>query len=97
MNQKDFNKTLKDFGKIILPILIPTLGLKKKHEKVLIEFYVNEKSYYDICEEMNMTRESIGNLICLAKKEFKRKLDKQKNLLPLEVIPYLDLFNEKEE
>lgn len=95
MEQKVFNQKLKDYGKAILPILIPLVGLKEKHARVLIGFYVEEKSYYDLAAEMKMTTESIGNLICKAKKEFNKKLEGQKHILPLEVIPYLDLFNEK--
>lgn len=96
MNQKEFNKKLKEFGKITLPILIPIVGLKNNQAKALIDFYVKEMSYYEIGEELGLTPDSVGNLICLARKEFNRKLEKQRKIIPLELIPYLDLFNENE-
>ena len=97
MNQKEFNKKLKEFGKITLPILIPIVGLKNNQAKALIDFYAKEMSYYEIGEELGLTPDSVGNLICLARKEFNRKLQKQRKIIPLELIPYLDLFNENEE
>lgn len=94
-DQKTFNQKLKDYGKAALPVLIPLVGLKTKQERALIGFYVEEKSYYELADELNMTTESVGNLICKAKKEFNKKLEGQKAVLPLEILPYLDLFNDK--
>lgn len=95
MDQKQFNQRLKEYGKAVLPVLVPLVGLKDKQARVLIGFYVEERSYFELAEELQMTTESIGNLICKAKKEFNKKLQGQKHILPLEVIPYLDLFQEK--
>lgn len=96
MDQKEFNKKLKEFGKVVLPVLIPVMGLKRNQEKVLTNFYVKEMSYYEISEELGITTDSVANLICLARKNFNKKLSKQKNLIPPDLLPYLDLFNEKE-
>lgn len=97
MEQKEFNKKLKEFGKVVLPILVPIVGLKKNQAQVLIDFYVNEMSYYEIGEKLGLTTDSVGNLICLARKEFNKKLEKQKKIIPLDLIPYLDLFNENDD
>lgn len=97
MEQKQFNKKLKEFGKIALPILVPLVGLKNNQATALIDFYVKEMTYYEIGEELGLTPDSVGNLICLARKEFNKKLTKQKKLIPLDIIPYLDLFNEQDD
>ncbi len=94
MDQKLFNQKLKDYGKAVLPVLIPLVGLKKKQAKVLIGFYVDEKSYFELADELNITTESVGNLICKAKKEFNKKLEGQKDIIPVDVLPYLNLFDD---
>lgn len=77
ISQKDFNARFKEFcrSKNLLKIIIPGAGLKSKYETVLIKHYIEEKTHAEIAEELHMTRESVGNLICKAKKELKLALD----------------------
>lgn len=66
--QSEFNNLLKRMSKVYLKLIISSIGLKYRYEKVLWLFYVEEKSHVEIAEEMNLTKESIGNLITKARK-----------------------------
>lgn len=93
LSQSDFNDVLKRMSKVYLKNLIPSIGLKFKHEKVLWLIYVDELTYAEAASELNMTKESVGNLVCKARKEFKYLVDKQNTLLPESIKNCLDIFN----
>ena len=90
--QNEFNNLLKRMSKVYLKLIISSVGLKYKYEKVLWLFYVDEKSHVEIAEEMNLTKESIGNLITKARKQLKYLLDTQGVLLSPELQQYLDIL-----
>lgn len=90
--QSEFNNLLKRMSKVYLKLIISFVGLKYRYEKVLWLFYVEEKSHVEIAEEMNLTKESIGNLITKARKQLKYLLDTQGVLLSPELQQYLDIL-----
>lgn len=90
--QSEFNNLLKRMSKVYLKLIIFSVGLKYRYEKVLWLFYVEEKSHLEIAEEMNLTKESIGNLITKARKQLKYLLDTQGVLLSPELQQYLDIL-----
>ena len=90
--QSEFNNLLKRMSKVYLKLIISSVGLKYRYEKVLWLFYVEEKSHIEIAEEMNLTKESIGNLITKARKQLKYLLDTQGVLLSPELQQYLDIL-----
>lgn len=90
--QSEFNNLLKRMSKVYLKLIISSIGLKYRYEKVLWLFYVEEKSHVEIAEEMNLTKESIGNLITKARKQLKYLLDTQGILLSPELQQYLDIL-----
>lgn len=90
--QSEFNNLLKRMSKVYLKLIISSVGLKYKYEKVLWLFYVEEKSHVEIAEEMNLTKEPIGNLITKARKQLKYLLDTQGVLLSPELQQYLDIL-----
>lgn len=90
--QSEFNNLLKRMSKVYLKLIISSVGLKYRYEKVLWLFYVEEKSHVEIVEEMNLTKESIGNLITKARKQLKYLLDTQGVLLSPELQQYLDIL-----
>lgn len=96
ISQKEFNKRLKEFSrsKTIFKILISGISMKEKYEKVLWAYYVDEKSYAQIAEELNMTMESVGNLLCEARQEFNSIISTMGFLLPDDLQPYIKFFNE---
>ena len=90
--QSEFNNLLKRMSKVYLKLISSSIGLKYRYEKVLWLFYVEEKSHVEIAEEMNLTKESIGNLITKARKQLKYLLDTQGVLLSPELQQYLDIL-----
>lgn len=90
--QSEFNNLLKRMSKVYLKLIISSVGLKYRYEKVLWLFYVEEKSHVEIAEEMNLTKESIGNLITKARKQLKYLLDTRGVLLSPELQQYLDIL-----
>lgn len=90
--QSEFNNLLKRMSKVYLKLIISSIGLKYRYEKVLWLFYVEEKSHVEIAEEMNLTKKSIGNLITKARKQLKYLLDTQGVLLSPELQQYLDIL-----
>lgn len=90
--QSEFNNLLKRMSKVYLKLIISSIGLKYRYEKVLWLFYVEEKSHVEIAEEMNLTKESIDNLITKARKQLKYLLDTQGVLLSPELQQYLDIL-----
>ena len=68
--------------------------MKDKYEKVLWAYYVDEKSYAQIASELNITIESVGNLLCEARQEFNSIISSMGFLLPDDLQPYIKFFNE---
>ena len=94
VTQEEFNKRFKNYcsSKKILNVLIPGAELKSKYEKVLTLIHIEEKSHAEAADILHMSKESVGNLICKARKELKKSLDQtaefsdpafQKLILPL--------------
>lgn len=71
MTQMEFNEKLKNFtkSKIGIKILLPSLQLKRKYEEVLRLYYIDELNHYEIADKLHVTKESVGNLLCKARKE----------------------------
>lgn len=92
LKQSEFNDILKRMSKVSLRVIITGIGLKYKYEHILWLIYIDELSYAEIAEELNLTRESVGNLASKARKQFKYLVDEQDILLPDEVKKYLNMF-----
>jgi hypothetical protein len=91
VSQKEFNKRLKDFSrsKVPLKILLNGIEMKSKYQTVLWDWYIEEKSYAQIAEELHMTQESIGNLLCEARTEFNSIISEMGFLLADDLQPYI--------
>lgn len=46
--QSEFNNLLKRMSKVYLKLIISSIGLKYRYEKILWLFYVEEKSHVEI-------------------------------------------------
>ena len=82
MTQTEFNEKLKDFtkSKIGIKILLPSLELKAKYEEILRLYYIDELNHFEIADKLHMTKESVGNLLCKARKEMFDVITKQYGL-----------------
>lgn len=86
---------LAKLSKIALRVIITGIGLKSKYEKVLFLYYIEEKSHYEIADELSITHQSAINLMSKAKKELKRIIEKEYHLMNASLKPYVDLLLEK--
>lgn len=93
LSQAEFNDILKRLSKVYLKAIIRGVGLKYKYEQVLWLIYIEELSYAEVSTQLNITRESVGNLVTKARKQLKYLIDKQGILLPEEIQQYLSIFN----
>lgn len=93
LSQSEFNDILKRLSKVYLKAIIRGVGLKYKYEQVLWLIYIEELSYAEVSTQLNITRESVGNLVTKARKPLKYLIDKQGILLPEEIQQYLSIFN----
>lgn len=93
LSQSEFNDILKRLSKVYLKAIIRGVGLKYKYEQVLWLIYIEELSYAEVSTQLNITRESVGNLVTKARKQLKYLIDKQGILLPEEIQQYLSIFN----
>lgn len=93
LSQSEFNDILKRLSKVYLKAIIRGVGLKYKYEQVLWLIYIEELSYAEVSTQLNITRESVGNLLTKARKQLKYLIDKQGILLPEEIQQYLSIFN----
>lgn len=82
LSQSEFNDILKRLSKVYLKAIIRGVGLKYKYEQVLWLIYIEELSYAEVSTQLNITRESVGNLVTKARKQLKYLIDKQGILLP---------------
>lgn len=71
MTQAEFNEKLKNFtkSKVGIKILLPSLQLKNKYEEILKLYYIDELNHFEIADKLHMTKESVGNMLCKARKE----------------------------
>lgn len=51
-------------------ILIKAVGLRKKYEQVMIMKYVEDLSYIEIGDRINLTEKSVSNLMVKARRQF---------------------------
>lgn len=51
-------------------ILIKAVGLRKKYEQVMIMKYVEDLSYIEIGDKINLTEKSVSNLMVKARRQF---------------------------
>lgn len=87
MTQSEFNNKLKEFAKskIGLKILLPSLQLKHKYEEILWLYYIDELDSSQISEKLHLTRESVNNLLCKARKSMLDVITKQYKILGMDL------------
>lgn len=66
---------LKQVNRYQAELMIKSCGLRKKYEDVLIMNYVEDLSHQEIADKLNMTRESVGNLVTKSRKLFEKYTD----------------------
>lgn len=84
---------LSRLSKQAIKLLIESIGLRRKYRDVLLYKYVHEMSNYDIGIHMGYTSDSIANLLCKARKQLQQILQRERDLLPKEIQPYIDLVS----
>ena len=96
MTESDFNKRLKTLSLIALKVIIKGTGLKTKSELLLWKFYIEGKSYYKIDDDLGIESSSVGKALWNAKKELQTIISNEKELIPDEVKPYIELKMKKQ-
>lgn len=79
-----------------IKLLIESIGLRRKYRDVLLYKYVHEMSNYDIGIHMGYTSDSVANLLCKARKQLQQILQRERDLLPKEIQPYIDLLKSED-
>lgn len=87
---------LSRLSKQAIKLLIESIGLRRKYRDVLLYKYVHEMSNYDIGIHMGYTSDSIANLLCKARKQLQQILQRERDLLPKEIQPYVDLLKSED-
>lgn len=87
---------LSRLSKQAIKLLIESIGLRRKYRDVLLYKYVHEMSNYDIGIHMGYTSDSIANLLCKARKQLQQILQRERDLLPKEIQPYIDLLKSED-
>ncbi len=87
---------LSRLSKQAIKLLIESIGLRRKYRDVLLYKYVHEMSNYDIGIHMGYTSDSIANLLCKARKQLQQILQRERDLLPKEIQPYIDLLESED-
>lgn len=90
LNKKEFSKRLSKASVNLLRTLIPSLGLHKRNEQILMLKYVEQRGLWDIAEKMTVTYESASNLLCLSREEMQRLMIEDYDILPKEVKILVD-------
>ena len=90
---KSFKIRLKDIERGSRLKLIENGGISKLYQKVLTDKYVEEKSIYEIADELGYTKESTYNLINRAKKDLETKLYTQYDLYSTEIQNIIDVIS----
>lgn len=96
MTESDFNKRLKTLSLIALKVIIKGTGLKTKSELLLWKFYIEGKSYYGIADDLGIESSSVCKALWNAKKELQTIISNEKELIPDEVKPYIELLLQKQ-
>lgn len=96
MTESDFNKRLKTLSLIALKVIIKGTGLKTKSELLLWKFYIEGKLYYEIVDDLGIESSSVGKALWNAKKELQTIISNEKELIPDEVKPYIELLLQKQ-
>lgn len=94
MTESDFNKRLKTLSLIALKVIIKGTGLKS--ELLLWKFYIEGKSYYEIADDLGIESSSVGKALWNTKKELQTIISNEKELIPDEVKPYIELLLQKQ-
>jgi len=87
-----FSKRLSNLSKAVCEELIRTAGLKRRDERILIAWYINEHTIYQIANDEHLQRESAYNAIAKARNRLHSILLWQSEFLPEKlhnVIKYL--------
>ena len=87
---------LSRLSKQAIKLLIESIDLRRKYRDVLLYKYVHEMSNYDIGIHMGYTSDSIANLLCKARKQLQQILQRERDLLPKEIQPYIDLLESED-
>lgn len=90
--ESSFSKNLKSLSKTALKVIIRGTGLKTKYELILWKFYIENKSYVEIADEMGIELTSVGKTLWKAKKELEHIIDNEKDLIPEEIMRYINLL-----
>lgn len=87
---------LSRLSKQAIKLLIESIGLRRKYRDVLLYKYVHEMSNYDIGIHMGYTSDSVANLLCKTRKQLQQILQRERDLLPKEIQPYIDLLKSED-
>lgn len=87
---------LSRLSKQAIKLLIESIDLRRKYRDVLLYKYVHEMSNYDIGIHMGYTSDSVANLLCKARKQLQQILQRERDLLPKEIQPYIDLLKSED-
>lgn len=87
MVESDFNKKL---------VIIKGTGLKTKSELLLWKFYIEDKTYSEIADDLGIEISSVGKALWNAKKELKEIINNERHLIPQEIQPYIELLLQKQ-
>lgn len=87
---------LSRLSKQAIKLLIESIGLRRKYRDVLLYKYVHKMSNYDIGIHMGYTSDSVANLLCKARKQLQQILQRERDLLPKEIQPYIDLLKSED-
>ena len=87
---------LSRLSKQAIKLLIESIGLRRKYRDVLLYKYVHEMSNYDIGIHMGYTLDSVADLLCKARKQLQQILQRERDLLPKEIQPYIDLLKSED-
>lgn len=87
---------LSRLSKQAIKLLIESIGLRRKYRDVLLYKYVHEMSNYDIGIHMGYTSDSVANLLGKARKQLQQILQRERDLLPKEIQPYVDLLKSED-
>lgn len=92
MNGRVFANRLNKMSKNVLKPLIPALGLHKRVEKVLYLRYVEEKSIFDIAEDVGISFDSLNNYLCVARAEMLETMQRDYEILPQDIKNLIDII-----
>lgn len=92
MNGRVFANRLNKMSKNVLKPLIPALGLHKRVEKVLYLRYIEEKSIFDIAEDVGISFDSLNNYLCVARAEMLETMQRDYEILPQDIKNLIDII-----